>query len=235
MTLSDNVIAMPRRASKTGSTQRRIGLSHDRRSIDAYTFARGSDVVLVLAGVHGDEPKSVFVARRFMEHLSSADLRDRGSTAVVVPVVNPDGYERRRRRNAAGTDINRNFPTADWEPAPKRRRYYPGSKPASEPETRAIIRLIESLRPDRIVTIHSIDGHRYCNNYDGPGLRLARGMARRNGYPVRSTIGYRTPGSFGTWVGVERGIPIVTLELPSHHSPQRCWKDNRSALLFACA
>ena len=50
-------------------------------------------------------------------------------------------------------------------------------------------------------------------------------------YPVTTSIGYSTPGSFGTWAGVERGIPTVTLELPSHHSAKRCWADNRRALL----
>lgn len=52
-----------------------------------------------------------------------------------------------------------------------------------------------------------------------------------NGYPVAATIGYPTPGSFGAWAGIELGIPVITLELPSHDSPKRCWEDNREALL----
>ena len=32
-------------------------------------------------------------------------------------------------------------------------------------------------------------------------------------YPVEESIGYPTPGSFGTWAGIEKGIPIITLEL----------------------
>ncbi len=184
--------------------------------------------------MHGDEPKSVYVARRFIEQLSRQQPTD-GLAVVVVPVVNPDGYEVRCRRNAASVDINRNFPTDNWQPAPKRRRFYPGTEPASEPETRAVIALIEALRPARIVTIHSINGQRHCNNYDGPGAAMARAMAKHNKYPVRATIGYPTPGSFGTWAGVERGIAVVTLELPSHHSPQRCWNDNGGALAVACA
>jgi protein MpaA len=108
---------------------------------------------------------------------------------------------------------------------------YGGPSPASEPETRAVMRIIARYRPDRIVTIHSIGLGRYCNNYDGPALTIARAMSRRNGYPVTANIGYPTPGSFGTWAGVERGISVVTLELPSTASPQRCWRDSRDALL----
>ena len=33
------------------------------------------------------------------------------------------------------------------------------------------------------------------------------------GYPVEKSIGYPTPGSFGTWAGIERKIPTITLEL----------------------
>ena len=94
--------------------------------------------------------------------------------------------------------------------------------------------LVEAVAPVRIITIHSIDRHRFCNNYDGPGRTLATQMAKGNGYPVRSSIGYATPGSFGTWAGRERRIATVTLELPSHHSTKRCWADNRRALIDCC-
>jgi protein MpaA len=32
-------------------------------------------------------------------------------------------------------------------------------------------------------------------------------------YPIEENIGYPTPGSFGTWAGIERNIPTITLEL----------------------
>jgi len=34
------------------------------------------------------------------------------------------------------------------------------------------------------------------------------------GYFIRPQIGYPTPGSLGSWLGIDRGIPILTLELP---------------------
>jgi protein MpaA len=225
---------------------------------------------LIIAGVHGDEPKSVSLARRLLACMeqesndpdrSSSDglskghgdlfqSRDRKGAVLsvenrlrsggarrslwtIIPTLNPDGYLRRRRRNARLVDLNRNFPTTDWTTGSPRSRMYGGTSPASEPETRALIRLIECLRPARIVSIHSINGGRFCNNYDGPAQALAETMARRNRYPVRAAIGYPTPGSLGTWAGVERGIPIVTLELPSSASPKACWEQNCLALLEA--
>lgn len=194
-----------------------------------------SRCVVVFGGFHGDEPKSVYVVERLIEELSERheDTKARRHKVrwILVPVVNPDGYERRTRRNARKVDLNRNFPTKNWEVGNPRSRMFGGFKPASEPETRAVIGVIEKYHPDAIVTIHSINRNRFCNNFDGPGRELARRISKYNKYPVTSTIGYPTPGSFGSWAGVERVIPTITLELPSHHSARRCWEDNREALL----
>ncbi len=224
-------IPEPRDSSRAAVTVKRtrIGRSIMGRPIEAVALEAAPETVLIIAGLHGDEPKSVYVAHRLIDHLSSHTPK---RSVVVVPIANPDGYARRSRRNAAAVDLNRNFPTADWTSTPKWRRYYSGPRPASEPETRALVALIESRRPAIIITIHSINRHRQCNNYDGPARHLARAMSRRNKYPIRASIGYPTPGSLGTWTGVERGICTMTLELPSHHSPQRCWTDNRGALSY---
>jgi protein MpaA len=92
---------------------------------------------------------------------------------------------------------------------------------------------VESLHPARIISIHSISGGRQCNNWDGPAEDLARRMAARNGYPAKATIGYPTPGSMGTWAGIDHRIPMITLELPVGLSEGDCWRDNQQALLEA--
>lgn len=187
--------------------------------------------VLLLAGFHGDEPKGVALVRRLADELGDGRAWHRRLQWVIVPEVNPDGLARRTRRSARKVDLNRNFPTENWAHGSCRSRMYGGPSPASEPETRAIIRLIERYAPSTIVTVHSINRGRFCNNYDGPAGRVAQAMARRNGYPVSASIGYPTPGSFGTWSGQERGIATVTLELPTEASFRACWTANRAAIL----
>lgn len=209
-----------------------LGTSVQGRPIEVYVRRlRSKNAIIIFGGFHGDEPKSISVARRLVEVLGNGPRVNRGVRWVVIPVVNPDGYEGRKRRNANQVDINRNFPTKNWTATSKRSRMYGGSEPASEPETRAVIAAVKRYCPSRIITIHSINGGRQCNNFDGPGEAAAGVMGRFNGYPVTASIGYPTPGSFGTWAGVERNIPTITLELPSHHSLKRCWQDNRDALL----
>jgi protein MpaA len=53
-----------------------------------------------------------------------------------------------------------------------------------------------------------------CVNYDGPAEAWARAVAAACGWPARGEIGYPTPGSLGSWLGVDRGLPVLTLELP---------------------
>ena len=190
----------------------------------------GTARAVVFGGFHGDEPKSVYLVRRLLELLLAGEVRLPDAGCVLVPVVNPDGYARRKRRNARGVDINRNFPTHNWVQTSPHRRMYGGKAPASEPETRAVIALLERYRPARVLSVHSISEYQHCNNYDGPARQLALQLSRGNGYPVSGSMGYPTPGSFGTWCGCERRIATLTLELPSHHSPQCCWRDHAAAL-----
>lgn len=217
----------PARVAPQSAVARPIGRSVEGRTIERFDFGGGSATILIFGGIHGDEPTSPHVARQLIQTLQAGPLPPSGVRVVVVPAVNPDGLARGSRSNARGVDLNRNFPAANW----KRRGAKHGSAPLSEPESAALAGLVEELRPCAIVSIHSITGGRECNNYDGPGEWLARTMSRLNGYPPRATIGYPTPGSFGTWAGAERGIPVLTLELPAAASGEVAWRSNREALL----
>ena len=60
---------------------------------------------------------------------------DAGGVLVFVPIVNPDGYERRSRYNARGADLNR-----DWDVPPA------GYKGFKERESAALSEALEQLR-----------------------------------------------------------------------------------------
>ena len=78
------------------------------------------------------------------------------------------------RTNSHGVDLNRNFPTKDfdelalklWKSKFKSEsRRYPGEKGGSEPETQFQEWLIEEFKPDKILTVHSPLNF---YDYDGP-------------------------------------------------------------------
>ena len=205
-----------------------IGHSVDGKPIEVVRFGDGSSPALVIAAIHGDEPTSRFVADRLIERLTSNPT----SNVAVIPCANPDGLEMDTRTNAHSVDLNRNFPTANWKHTHPGRNFG-GSAPLSEPESAALLHVIETLKPRLIISIHSMDHP--CNNYDGPAESIAQQMSQHNGYPVRSTIGYPTPGSLGSWAGIDHNIPIITLELPRHQPGEQAWTANCVALMTICS
>ncbi len=134
---------------------------------------------------------------------------------LFIPCLNPDGLQNNTRTNANGVDLNRNFPTKNWgedtsAAGDNPDDYYGGKSPASEIETQFVIDIIEKYQPKLILTLHA---PYKIVNYDGPAKEVAQKISDIIGYPVEESIGYPTPGSFGTYCGVERNIPTITLEL----------------------
>jgi protein MpaA len=209
-------------------TQETFGQSVERRPLVAYVFGHGPNVTMILGGFHNDEPASAPVVEMLGRYLALHPEEWKGRTVVLVPRVNPDGRRLRSRVNANGVDLNRNFP-GTWHMIAAAARYNPGPAPASEPETRAVMRLVEKYAPSKIVSIHQPF---HTLNWNGTnGRAIAEEMSWYNGYPVTGDIGYPTPGSFGSYAE-SRGMGIVTLEMPVVDAAT-CWLQNRDALLAA--
>jgi murein peptide amidase A len=179
-----------------------VGYSVENRPIEAF----GDGPLLVFGAIHGDETESAELCRRWLD----SGFPARGGGAIVVPVVNPDGLARRQKDNARGVDLNRNFPARNWS-AEHPPGYFPGDAPLSEPESAALARLIDERKPRLLVAVHQPFA---CVNWDGPAEDLVEEMSRLSGLPARASVGYPTPGSFGSLYGVDRGLPVITLELP---------------------
>lgn len=160
-----------------------IGRSHEGRPILALALGSSPARVLFVGLHHGRERLSADLVLRLAEHLVAA--RDPRTSRLVaqreawlVPVVNPDGYQRTFepgardwRKNARdndgdgrvgpgdGVDLNRNY---DWRWADAPRASpdpispeYRGPAPFSEPETRAIRDLLASRRFAFAVAYHA--------------------------------------------------------------------------------
>lgn len=157
--------------------------------------------ILVVGVVHGDEPQGEDLINRY--------LAANESDMLFIPSLNPDGKQLGRRTNSNGVDINRNFPTKNWELTEKD-NYFGGESPASEIETKFLINVIEEYKPKLILTLHT---PYKIVNYDGPAKEVSEKISEIINYPVEESIGYPTPGSFGTYAGVEKNIPTITLEM----------------------
>jgi protein MpaA len=192
-----------------------IGVSALGLPIEAFHFCPNSNSssqslpkVLILGGVHGDEVEGVTVALGLLKAFQS--YYDLNLQTILVPRFNPDGVLLKTRSNFNGVDLNRNLPTKDWTSEVKNPRYHPGSYPASEPENQALVALLESLKPHLIISLHSWYPVLNINGDCEPEAQI---IQKHTGYKIDRDIGYPTPGSLGTYAGLERHMPTLTYEV----------------------
>lgn len=174
--------------------------------------------VLVVGAMHGDELSSGSVAMHWIKLAGKLPAETQnGIHWRFIPILNPDGVFTRKpqRGNANGVDLNRNFPTANWEEETKdywvRRtgkdpRRWPGPKPLSEPESRFLFKEIADFKPNLIVSIHAPYG---VLDFDGPTVPPSK-----LGHLHLDQVGV-FPGSLGNYGGLHKGVPVVTIELPN--------------------
>lgn len=180
--------------------------------------------VLIIGVFHGEEPQGEYLIKEFLK----TDLSNIKNKLLFVPCLNPDGKSINTRQNSNKIDLNRNFPTKNWERTDNP-DYFGGNKPNSEIETQFMIDILNSYKIDAILSIHAPFK---IVNYDGPAKELAKNISDITGYPVQADIGYPTPGSFGNYAGVERQIPTITLELPEDETNERLWITNKPVLEY---
>ena len=203
------------------------------RAIRATRFGAGDRRLLLLGGVHGNEYGAP-VARGLKRYLlAHPRALPQGAAIDMVACANPDGSAAHTRGNARRVDLNRNLPTTNWrsrlraQDASSLLGLSGGRSPGSEPETRAVLKLL-STHYDVVVSLHSRAGVLDCS---GPGAKaLGRRMSRLCGLPL-GTVWYDPyiTGSLGRYVPEKYGIPIITVEL---HSPKMS-SGMRAALLEA--
>lgn len=178
---------------------------------------KGAKKVLVFSLIHGDETPAGTVGRYWMERLEGIDPRN---SWRVIPVLNPDGVKYNTRTNANKIDINRNFPTKDWDSgaieAWKRStksnpRRYPGEVGGSEPETKCALHHLEDFQPDFVVSVHT---PLKVLDFDGPKVSPP---PKFDYLPWRSLGNY--PGSLGRYMWFERQTPVLTMELKDNLPP----------------
>jgi protein MpaA len=186
-------------------------------------------LTLLIGGQHGDEPATNRLLADFLE--SPAWSRFDGCAVMVLPLVNPDGFERGTRYNARGVDLNRNC-GFNWHADSEEP---PGREPWSEPETCALRDLILSRRPTKIVSLHWALSELDADGAQSTALAHAmwNALTPEQSAPYRlrlSELGHGQrhllhrysdcPGSLGQWCGYDVAYPggvlpsIITLELP---------------------
>lgn len=157
--------------------------------------------ILIIGVFHGDEWQGEYFINSYLKNSKESKKNE----VYYIPRLNNNT----ERKNKRGVDLNRNFPTKNWIKS-ENNDYFGGEKPNSEIETKFLVDLIDKNDFSAIITLHA---PYKVINYDGPALELAQKIQKFINYKITSDIGYPTPGSFGTYCGIERNIPTITLEI----------------------
>ncbi|KAF1083824.1 murein peptide amidase A [Sporotomaculum syntrophicum] len=92
--------------------------------------------VVITAAVHGHERCGTAAVLRLLEYFSEKKEWLKHLHLILIPCVNPDGFEHNTRFNGKGFDLNRDFITQ------------------SQSETKAIVRLIAEYNPVVLLDLH---------------------------------------------------------------------------------
>lgn len=108
---------------------------------------RPGPVVMITAGVHGNEVGSILAAKKLIEQLQNHEVSIRSGTLVLVPVVNQQAY---RKRIRGKPDLNRTFPTK-------------AGGTAAHPLSQALLRLAKRYKPSWVLDLHEANGYSNVN------------------------------------------------------------------------
>jgi protein MpaA len=190
-----------------------LGKTSTGRKIMAWHFVQHAEqleqeipTVVLMSTMHGDEPHTQQILSALRDGPPVRDL-----DLWVIPVYNPDGLARGTRKNARGVDLNRNFPYhwADLDGS-----YESGPNPASEPETRAMMRFLRKVRPDFILSFHQpLKGV----DTDTKRPAFARKVARHLNLPAkRLDCGGVCHGTMTGWYNHNFKGAALTVEYGAH-------------------
>lgn len=156
-----------------------------------------SHTVLVIGGIHGNEPASPPTVRSFVEARYGDDV-----AVWLVPALNPDGVAAGTRWNANGVDLNRNF-SWDWRASDG------GPSPLSEPEAAVIADFIRAELPDLVIWVHQPYG--YVGSVGPTARELESAWSAGSGLPTRS--GVTQHGGGETWTAFDTELPAMLIEI----------------------
>jgi protein MpaA len=140
-------VPLGRRSDTSIVQEVRIGTSVQGRPLVAIQRGTpGGKPVMIVGVIHGDEDEGI----RVVDKLRSLPVPP-GVDLWLVPTINPDGTALGIRHNARRVDLNRNFPRG-WAPLGSPGYWqYAGASAASEPETQAMVALLQQVKP--VITI----------------------------------------------------------------------------------
>jgi Zinc carboxypeptidase len=189
-----------------------VGESRLGEPITMASVGSGEEHVLLIGGPHPNEPVGFLTGLEIAEHLAETGV-PWGRTWHLIPCIDPDAARLNERWYSAPSSIathHRHFyrpamaAQPEWDFSPS-----PGSPPSAGqlPETLALMRVIDALRPRLQVPLHNADfgGAFFTVNRSVPGIAepLLAAVAR-HGLPLETH-----PTDANGWERAGEGVYVM--------------------------
>lgn len=238
-----------------------IGKSSEGREIRCYKVISNkviSNKLLIVAGIHGNEVGTVKLAHHIINFCRDAiydvskntkDAMNRVSTTVyVIPCLNPDGYHQALKNhdyahrgqvgrfNSKGVDLNRNFPSKNWQQKSTwgfgtnyndtHVEVFCGEFGGSELETQALINFIKSENIENLIMLHNAGKDVVVYNDDAITKNWAEIYHKFTGFKIK--INYNQYTGDASDFARENNIHYMTVEGSSRWGSD--WKKQKKAI-----
>jgi hypothetical protein len=184
--------------------------STQRRPIATAILGSGAEHVLVTGSLSGNDPASIRVLDALLGRLNSQPELLDGYQAVLVRDPHPDGLAEHISVNARGVDLNRNFPSRRFTASPTRET---GPHPASEAETRVMLRLLGDSRPVRVIHVRTGPGGRTLVTGSAACVELLGQLRSRFPVDVATFDGEFKAGSLEEFAATRLKAQVLIIEL----------------------
>jgi protein MpaA len=206
-----------------------IGYSVSGRPLEVYKFGQGERQLMIAAGIHGGyEWNTIALADELITYVNeNPEIIPSDVTLFILRNINPDGDARSHdiegRVNERGVDLNRNFPEnwqavwdrdGCWDYAPT----HGGSRPGSEPETRAVMKFLSSRQVEVLISYHSAALGIFPGGepWEEESVEFAKALSKVTEYPFPPIdTGCVYTGTLADYA-VSLGAVAVDMELRNH-------------------
>ena len=210
-------------------TQTVFGYSTEKKPIEGYVIGSGSDTILLMAAIHGNETGTAALLNQLVAEITAnPSIVSETKRLIIIPVANPDGYAIAQKFNANGVNLNLNFDTSHWANyGPE--GTYAGPKPFSEVESQVIKQVVLKYKPNMMISYHA-QGAVDTPEEFAPSIALAHWYATETGYTYIDTSNsdWNFWGTATLWFADTTGNPAITVELTTLTGSD--WDINKKAL-----
>jgi len=196
-----------------------VGKTTGNRSFQTVSVGDEGYRTLVVGSVAGNDPLAIELVEQMARHLHDGKTIFGGFQATIIRTLNPDGEALRKVFNERGQYINHGFP--------KDNGVADGDQPA---EVSFLLEQIRVLKPQRIIHIRSVEGHKGVIATTVASQAVANVAADWLGFRVIKLPDVAVSGSLERHLASSGSCEVLTFALPATTKKKELWDRYGDAL-----